>query len=108
MDEFDVVRRLGQRLDHPDPDRRKPEAWERIRALAEREPRGEQLAPGLAREAPPIGPQLERDEASERMRRAAERGLEPGDAWSPERGSTRFEPDDEWFGRDRGDRGIDR
>ena len=39
MDEFEVVRRLGQRLDREEPDRRKADAWERIRALAEREAR---------------------------------------------------------------------
>ena len=95
MDEFDVVRRLGQRLDREEPDRRKADAWERIRALAEREPR-------------PIDPPVERDDASERIRRAAERDLESPDPWRTDRGPSRLKPDDEWFGRDRGDHGIDR
>jgi hypothetical protein len=108
MDEFEVVRRLGQRLDHAEPDRRKPDAWERIRALAEREARGEKVGPARAREAWPNHRTVERDEASERIRRAAERGLEPRDSWPAERSPSRLEPDEEWFGRDRGDRGIDR
>jgi hypothetical protein len=108
MEEFEMVRRLGRRLDHPEPDRRKAEAWDRIRALAEREARGEHLDPARAREARPNDPTVERDVASERIRRAAEGGLEPQDPWGMERGRSRLEPDDEWFGRDRGDRGIDR
>jgi hypothetical protein len=95
MDEFDVVRRLGQRLDREEPDRRKADAWERIRALAERE-------------AQPVEAPVERDDASERIRRAAELGLDSPDPWRPERGPSGPEPDDDWFGRDRGDHGIDR
>jgi len=97
MDEQEALRRLGRLLDPPDMDRGRGPAWERIRGLARDEARGV-----------PLESTLDRDAADQRIRRAAERGLESRDAWVRERG---VDPDrsEEWFGRGgRDEPGIDR